>query len=85
MKNSYMDEREINVKVGDRVVSHGNRGTVTRVYRGVDKEWNGSEYVPIPGSEFTQVDIHFDEDSELIQNGYFQYQDGTYGEYYVID
>lgn len=85
MINRAMEEKEINVKVGDRVISHGNKGTVTKVYHGCDKKWNGKEYVNIPGTEFTQVDIHFDEDSELIRNGYIQYQDGTYGEYYVLD
>ena len=84
MKNSYMEEKEINVKVGDRVISHGNKGTVTKVYRGIDKKWNGKEYEEIPGTEFTQVTIHFDEDSELVSRGYMQYQDGPYGEYYVL-
>lgn len=45
---------------------------------------NGKEYEEIPGTEFTQVTIHFDEDSELVSRGYMQYQDGTYGEYYVL-
>lgn len=84
MYNKFMSEKEINVQVGDRVVSHGNRGTVTDVFRGIDKKWNGKEYEVIPGTEFTQVTIHFDKDSELVRNGYMQYQDGTYGEYYVL-
>lgn len=82
MKNTYLTEKELNVKVGDRVYSHGYRGTVTEVYRGFRKEWNGREYVKQEGSDYTDVTIHFDEDQDIAAYG--QYQNGTYGEFEVI-
>lgn len=82
MKNIYMAEKELNVKVGDRVACHGYRGTVTNVYRGYSKEWNGAEYVKQEGSDYTNVAIHFDEDQDIARYG--QYQNGTYGEFEVI-
>ena len=82
MKNIYMAEKELNVKVGDRVSSHGYRGTVTEVYRGYRKEWNGNEYVKQEGSDYTNVVIHFDEDQDIARFG--QYQNGEYGEFVII-
>ena len=86
MYNKFMDKKELNVKVGDRVTSHGYKGTVTEVYKTIKQEWNRIErrYEDVPGTESTSVKIHFDEDSELIRTGYMQYQDGVYGEFYVI-
>ena len=80
MYNKFMEEKEINVKVGDKVSVQGNRGIVTEVITGMDKEWNGKEYVDVPGSEYTYVRVHFD--GELAKWG--QYQDGVYGGYVVI-
>ena len=86
MYNKFMDEKELNVKVGDRVTSHGYKGTVTEVYKTIKHNWNRIDrrYEEIPGTESTSVKIHFDEDSELIRNGYMQFQDVVYGEFYVI-
>lgn len=83
MYNKFMEEKEINVKVGDRVIVEGNRGTVTEVFRSIDKEWNGKRYVEIPGSEYTNVRVHFNKDELLSTFG--QYQDGVYGGYAVIE
>ena len=82
MKNIYMAEKELNVKVGDRVAAHGYRGTVTEVHRGYRKEWNGTEYVKQEGSDYTNVSIHFDEDQDIA--GFGQYQNGEYGQFTVI-
>ena len=81
MYNKMMNDKEINVKVGDRVSVMGNRGIVTEVIHGVDKEWNGKEYAVVPNSEFTNVRVNFV--GELARWG--QYQGGTYGGYIVID
>lgn len=79
MYNKFMDAKELNVKVGDRVAVCGWRGTVTEVLRGSVTEWNGTEYVKVPGKEYTHVKVHFDD------NGIgAQYQNGIYGGYTVI-
>lgn len=79
-----MEEKEINVKVGDRVIVQGNKGTVTEVFHSIDKEWNGSEYAEVAGTERTTVTVHFDADTWIAEQGYSQYQDGHYGGYTVI-
>ena len=81
MYNKLMDSKELNVKVGDRVSVQGNRGVVTEVFHGHHTEWNGSEYVKVDGSEYTNVRVHFE--GELARWG--QYQDGVYGGYVVIE
>lgn len=81
MKNIYMNEKELNVKVGDTVSVWGNRGTVIEVVKGFDTEWNGTEYVKADGSDFTNVRVHFT--GELANWG--QYQDGEYGMFEVIE
>ena len=80
MYNKFMETKEINVKVGDKVSVQGNRGVVTEVFRTTDKEWNGKEYIDVPNTESTAVRVHFD--GELANWG--QYQDGVYGGYTVI-
>ena len=80
MKNTMMKEKELNVKVGDRVSTHGYTGTVTEVLKGRDTEWNGKEYIEVPGSDWTNVRIHFDNPKEI---GY-QYENGTYGLFTVL-
>lgn len=72
MLNRFMKEKELNVKPGDRVmVRYGDRGTVLSVHHGC----NGDE-------EYTNVQVHFDEDTDLAHWG--QYQDGCYSDYTVI-
>lgn len=80
MYNKFMDAKEINVKVGDKVSIQGNCGIVTMVIRGTDKEWNGKEYAEVPNTEWTDVRVHFE--GELAKWG--QYQDGEYGCYTVL-
>lgn len=80
MYNKFMNPKEINVKVGDRVAVQGNRGVVTEVLKGHDTEWNGSEYVKVDGTDYTHVRVHFE--GELAN--WPQYQDGVYGGYEVI-
>lgn len=80
MYNRLMEKKELDVKVGDRVNVQGWIGTVTEVYHGIDTEWNGTEYVEVPGTESTSVTVHFD-DAGI--GG--QYQDGHYGGYWVIE
>ena len=80
MYNRLMKEKELNVKVGDKVAVQGNRGTVTEVFRDHEVEWNGKEYVKVEGSEYTNVRVHFE--GELANWG--QYQDGVYGGYTVL-
>ena len=80
MFNKYMDSKELNVKVGDRVSVQGNRGVVTKVIKGINKEWNGKEYAAVPGTEYTDVQVHFG--GELARWG--QYQDGVYGCFTVL-
>lgn len=82
MYNKFMEQKEINVKVGNRVSVQGYRGTVTKVHKGTKKEWNGKEYANIPGTEYTDVEVHFDDDQDIARFG--QYQDGYYGSYTVI-
>ena len=83
MYNRLMSEKEINVKIGDRVSVQGFKGTVTEVYHSVRKEWNGTEYVEVEGTESTTVQVHFDEDNNYgIAKAV--YQDGHYGGYEVI-
>lgn len=84
MFNRLMAEKEINVKVGDRVAVQGYRGTVIDVYHGIKTEWNGTEYVPVEGSESTTVQVHFDEENNYNIASYGQYQDGWYGGYIVL-
>ena len=81
MYNKFMNEKELNVKVGDHVAVQGNRGVVTEVFRGVEKKWNGTEYVDAEGTEYTDVRVHFT--GELARWG--QYQDGVYGGFEVIE
>lgn len=81
MKNIYMNEKELNVKVGDTVSVQGNRGTVIEVVKGFDTEWNGTEYVKVDGTDFTNVRVHFT--GELANWG--QYQDEEYGMFEVIE
>ena len=85
MFNRLMNEKEINVKVGDRVNVQGYTGTVTDVYHGIKTEWNGTEYAEVEGSESTTVQVHFDEEDNYGIAEYGQYQDGWYGGYIVID
>lgn len=80
MYNRLMAEKEINVKVGDKVAVQGNRGIVTEVFHTTDTEWNGKEYIEVKGSESTSVRVHFS--GELAAWG--QYQDGVYGGYTVL-
>lgn len=84
MFNRLMNDKEINVKVGDRVAVQGYRGTVVNVYHGIKTEWNGTEYVEIEGTESTTVQVHFDEENNYNIASYGQYQDGWYGGYTVI-
>ncbi len=83
MYNKFHTTRDLAVKPGDRVSVQGYHGTVLEVYHYTQKEWNGSEYVDIPGSESTAVSVHFDESQDVARFG--QYQDGTYGGFTVID
>ena len=80
MYNRLMNERELNVKVGDKVAVQGNRGIVTEVFHTHDTEWNGKEYAKVPGSESTSVRVNFT--GELARWG--QYQNGIYGGYTVV-
>lgn len=82
MYNKFLAAKELNVKVGDRVSSHGYSGTVLEVVRGFHKEWDGKEYVKREGSDYTNVVIHFDETQDIARFG--QYQNGQYGEFVVI-
>lgn len=79
MYNRLMKEKELKVKVGDKVMVQGNPGIVTEVFHHTDTEWNGKEYYEVPGSESTSVRVHFT--GELASWG--QYQDGVYGGYIV--
>lgn len=72
MLNRFMKEKELYVKVGDRVIVAGESGTVIDVYHGCNAD-----------EEYTNVQVHFDEDSDLAHWG--QYQDGMYSEYTVIE
>lgn len=81
MYNKFMSEKELNVKVGDKVLVQGNEGIVTEVYHNIDKEWNGREYVEVEGSESTSARVSFIND--LANWG--QYQDGVYGGFTVIE
>lgn len=81
MYNKFMDSKELSVKVGDRVSVQGNRGVVTEVFKGYQTEWNGSEYVKVDGTDYTDVRVHFE--GELARWG--QYQDGVYGGFVVIE
>lgn len=85
MYNKYMDAKEINVKVGDRVNVQGNTGTVTEVLHSINKEWDGTKLVDVEGTESTTVRVHFDEDTWIAKEGYGQYQDGHFGGYIVIE
>ena len=84
MYNRLMNDKEINVKLGDRVSVQGYSGTVVNVYHGIKTEWNGTEYVEIEGTESTTVQVHFDEENNYNIASYGQYQDGWYGGYTVI-
>ena len=84
MYNRLMADKEINVKVGDRVAVQGYTGTVTDIHHGFDTEWNGTEYVKVEGSESTSVQVHFDEKDNYGIAEYGQYQDCWYGGYVVI-
>ena len=80
MYNRLLKEKELKVKVGDKVMVQGNPGTVTEVLKGHDTEWNGKEYAKVPDSEYTRVRVHFT--GELAAWG--QYQDGVYGGFTVV-
>ena len=81
MKNIFMKEKELNVKVGDTVAVEGNKGTVTEVIRGCSQEWNGTKYVNEKDGDYTMVRVHFTGD--LASWG--QYQDKVYGGFEVIE
>lgn len=83
MFNKYMAEKELNVKVGDRVCVQGYKGTVIDIDHSIRQEWNGEAYVDVAGTESTTVQVHFDEEESIAEYG--QYQDGWYGGYTVID
>ena len=83
MYNKFHTQRELAVKPGDRVSVQGYRGTVLEVFHSIHKEWNGTEYVDVPGTESTSVSVHFDESQDIAE--YRQYQNGTYGGFTVID
>ncbi len=85
MFNRLMNDKEINVKVGDRVSVQGYKGVVTDVHHGIETEWNGTEYVEVAGSESTTVQVHFDEENNYGIAEYGQYQDGWYGGYVVTE
>ena len=85
MFNRLMNDKELNVKVGDRVTVQGFKGTVTGVSHDIKKEWNGTEYVDVPGTESTTVQVHFDETDNYGIAEYGQYQDGWYGGYTVTE
>ena len=57
MKNTMMKEKELNVKVGDRVAVEGNRGTVTGVWT---------------DGETTEIKVHFDENEDISTWGQYQ-------------
>ena len=78
MFNKYMQERELNVKVGDEVSVQGNAGIVTEVIKSIKTNWNGNRYVEIAGTESTSVRVHF---SGNLAGTVFQ--DGVYGGYIV--
>lgn len=81
MINKFMNEKELRVKVGDKVAVEGNRGIVTEVFHTFATEWNGKEYVKVTDSDCTSVRVHFE--GELAKWG--QYQDGVYGGFTVIE
>ncbi len=81
MYNKYLGQRELEVKAGDVVSVQGNVGTVTEVIKSIKKEWNGAEYIEVPGTESTSVRVHFT--GELAAWG--QYQDEVYGGFHVIE
>lgn len=81
MYNKFMDEKDLKVKIGDKVAVQGNRGIVTEVFHTIKKEWNGSEYVDVAGTESTSVRVHFE--GELAHWG--QYQDGVYGGFTIVE
>ena len=83
MFNKYMAEKELNVKVGDRVCVQGYKGTVIDVDHSIRQEWNGEAYVDVAGTESTTVQVHLDEEVSIAEYG--QYQNGWYGGYTVID
>ena len=55
MFNRLMNDKDLKVKVGDRVAVQGYRGTVIDVMRGIHTEWNGTEYAEVEGTEWTEV------------------------------
>ena len=81
MKNTLMNARELNVKIGDKVSVQGNKGIVTDVFHNIDTEWNGEKYVKVKDSESTSVRVHFI--GELAS--WKQYQDGVYGDFTIIE
>lgn len=83
MKNSMMAEKELNVKVGDRVSVQGNCGTVLEVSVTKQTEWNAEKklYEEVEGSEATYVRVNFDSDNELHNTCY---NNEWYGGYWVI-
>lgn len=82
MYNRFLGPRELAVKAGDRVAVQGYHGTVLEVHRGHRKEWNGTEYAPVPGGDWTSVTVHFDETEDVARFG--QYQNGEYGDFKVL-
>lgn len=85
MYNKLMAEKEINVKVGDKVMVQGFKGIVTDVAHTIKTEWDGTAYVEVEGTEGTQVQVHFDEENNYGIAEYGQYQDGWYGGYVVTE
>ena len=81
MYNKFMNEKEINVKVGDKVAVCGNLGVVTEVFKNIDQEWNGKEYIEVEGTESTNVRVHFEDETA----NFGQYQDGIFGGFTVLD
>ena len=84
MFNRFMNEKEINVKVGDRVMVMGFKGTVTDVHHGINTKWDGKKYAEVKGTEFTAVQVHFDEEDNYDIAKFGQYQDGWYGGFEII-
>ncbi len=72
MLNKFMTKEQLNVKVGDRVVIYGWRGTVTEVLKGKSLYHNNEDY--------TDIRVHFDNTKEIG----LQYQDGVYGDFGFI-
>ena len=53
--------KAIGIKKGERVNVWGHIGTVTDVYHGINHEWKNGLFYEIPGTEYEQVTVAFDE------------------------